>query len=134
MTEDEFAELASGHALHTLSDVDERRYDEALAANPLWAERAAAEADTAAALAEMLTPVAPPPAVRAELLARIAATPQVTSRRMRRVPWCNRLTMPCRQRRPAMPPRHVVAGSRSPHPSRCSSRWESARLPSCRKR
>lgn len=76
MTEDEFAELASGHALHTLSDVDERRYDEALAANPLWAERAAAEADTAAALAEMLTPVAPPPAVRAELLARIAATPQ----------------------------------------------------------
>ena len=76
MTEDDFAELASGHAHHALSDADERRYLDALAAHPEWAERAEAEQRTAAALAETLAAVEPPAGLRTDLLARIAHTPQ----------------------------------------------------------
>lgn len=76
MNEQEFAELAAGHALHALTAADERRYREALAAHPEWAHIADTDAQTAAALAEMLPPVAPPQALRADLLAQIAQTPQ----------------------------------------------------------
>lgn len=79
MNEQEFTELAAGHALHALSDADERRYQEARAAHPGWEPISTHDEQTAAALAEMLPPLAPPPALRSELLARIAETPQDAS-------------------------------------------------------
>lgn len=76
MNEDEFAELAAGRAVDALSPEDERRFQEALAAHPEWAARADEDAETAAALSEALTPVAPPPEMRERLLAAIDALPQ----------------------------------------------------------
>ncbi|MFD5213091.1 anti-sigma factor domain-containing protein [Microbacterium sp. NPDC058345] len=85
MNRDEFAELAAGHALRALSDADEQRFQHALSAHPEWSDQMAADEETAAALSEALTPVAPPPAVRDRLLAAIAgeaadATPAATDR------------------------------------------------------
>lgn len=76
MNEREFAELAAAHALGALSDADERRFTEALAEHPEWQAIADDDHDTAASLADGLTPVAPPTALRAELLSRIATLPQ----------------------------------------------------------
>lgn len=76
MNEQEFSELAAGHALHALSDADERRFQEALAQHPEWQALAAAELDTASALADALAPVDAPAGIRSELLARIATLPQ----------------------------------------------------------
>ncbi|WP_175985382.1 anti-sigma factor [Microbacterium tenebrionis] len=76
MNESEFAELAAGRALHALSDADERRYADALAAHPEWAAIAEHDAETAALLADGSPAVAPPAGVRDALLARIAVTPQ----------------------------------------------------------
>jgi anti-sigma-K factor RskA len=76
MNEREFAELAAGYSLGSLSVQDEQRYRAALAAHPEWAPIVADDADTAALLAEGVPPVAPPPALRDALLARIAVTPQ----------------------------------------------------------
>ena len=76
MNEAEFAELAAGHSLGSLSGEDERRYRIALAAHPEWSAIAEDDVDTAALLAEGVSAVAPPPALRDALLARIAVTPQ----------------------------------------------------------
>ncbi|WP_439901843.1 anti-sigma factor [Microbacterium azadirachtae] len=76
MNEQEFAELAAGQSLGSLSVQDEQRYRAALAAHPEWAPIVADDADTAALLAEGVPPIAPPPALRDALLARIAVTPQ----------------------------------------------------------
>jgi len=76
MNENEFAELAAGHALNALSADDQRRFQEALAAHPEWRERVADDEATAAALGEAVAPIAPPPAVRDRLLAAIADAPQ----------------------------------------------------------
>jgi len=77
MNEHEFAELAAGHALHTLSAQDEARYLEALSAHPEWEPIAHEDAETAVALAEATAPVAPSAGVRDALLDRIASTPQL---------------------------------------------------------
>lgn len=78
MDEDEFAELAAGHALGALGPEDERRYGEALAAHPAWARIAEADASTVAALAEDASDIAPPPSMRETLLSQIATLPQGT--------------------------------------------------------
>lgn len=76
MNENEFAELAAGHALHALSDADERRYADALVAHPEWKTLAAYDAETAALLADGAAPAAPPSNIRDALLAQVALTPQ----------------------------------------------------------
>jgi len=76
MNESEFAELAAGHSLGSLSAEDERRYRAALAAHPEWSSIAEDDVETAALLAEGVPPVAPPSGLRDALLARIAVTPQ----------------------------------------------------------
>lgn len=76
MNEKEFAELAAGHALHALSDADERRYADALVAHPEWAAIAAYDGETAALLADGVVPALPSPGIRDALLARIADMPQ----------------------------------------------------------
>ncbi len=76
MNEQEFAELAAGRALHSLTDAEEQRFADALAEHPEWAAVADADAETAAVLAEGLVEVAPPSALRAALLATIASVPQ----------------------------------------------------------
>jgi len=76
MNENEFAELAAGHALNALSDADEQRYADALSTHPEWAAIAADDEETAAMLAHAVSPVAPPPGIRDALLAQIAITPQ----------------------------------------------------------
>ena len=76
MNEKEFAELAAGHALGALSDADERRFADALAAHPEWRALAEYDAETASLLADAAVPVAPPADIRDALLAQIAPTPQ----------------------------------------------------------
>lgn len=76
MNEREFAELAAGHALHALSDADEQRYVQALAAYPEWTAIAADDVETVALLADAAASVAPPASIRSSLLAQIASTPQ----------------------------------------------------------
>lgn len=76
MNEEEFAELAAGHALRALSDADERRYVQALAAHPEWESVGARDAQTVAILAESVASVEPPSGIRDALLSQIAnATP-----------------------------------------------------------
>ena len=77
MNEQEFAELAAGHALHALSPDDETRYREALAEHPEWEGVALVDAAVAASLAEGVGRVAPPLTMRSTLLARIGSLPQV---------------------------------------------------------
>ncbi|KHK96047.1 hypothetical protein LK09_16995 [Microbacterium mangrovi] len=72
MNEQEFEELAAGHALHALSPDDERRFTEALAADPGRQAIADQDAATAAALADAAPEVAPPASARDALLAAIA--------------------------------------------------------------
>lgn len=76
MNEQEFSELAAGHALHALSDADQQRFQAALAAHPEWQDLVDADERAAAALADSVPPVAPPAALRDALLAQIAVTPQ----------------------------------------------------------
>lgn len=76
MNERDFADLAAGHALHALSEADERAYQEALAGNPHWDRHVRDAADAVAAISVTVEPVEPPAAVRAALLARISETPQ----------------------------------------------------------
>ncbi|WP_307324983.1 anti-sigma factor [Microbacterium sp. SORGH_AS_0862] len=74
--EEEFRDLAAGHALNALAAEDEMRFQELLAAHPAWDTIVATELDTAAALAEGVGDVVPRPQVRDALLSRIAALPQ----------------------------------------------------------
>ncbi|MDQ1136159.1 MULTISPECIES: anti-sigma factor [Microbacterium] len=76
MNERDFADLAVGHALHALTEADERAYQEALAGNPHWDHHVREAADTATAISSTIEPVEPPPSVRAALFARISDLPQ----------------------------------------------------------
>jgi anti-sigma-K factor RskA len=76
MNEQDFAALSAGYALNALSVDDRRAFETALSQHPEWSHHLAADADTVAALAEGVAPVAPPRALRETLLARIAETPQ----------------------------------------------------------
>ena len=73
MNEQEFAELAAGHALHALSPDDSTAFETARRQHPEWEHHVTADAATAALLAEDVVEVAPPPAVREALLAQIGA-------------------------------------------------------------
>ena len=73
MNEQEFAELAAGHALHALSPDDTSDFETARRQHPEWEHHVTADAATAALLAEDVVEVAPPPAVREALLAQIGA-------------------------------------------------------------
>jgi len=72
VNEQEFAELAAGHALHALSPDDEKAFETARRQHPDWEHLVTVDAETAAVLAESVSEVAPPPAVRSALLAQIA--------------------------------------------------------------
>ena len=72
MNEQEFAELAAGHALYALSPDDERAFETARRQHPEWEHLVTADAETAAVLAESVSDVAPPPGLRSALLAQIA--------------------------------------------------------------
>ncbi|QCQ16218.1 anti-sigma factor [Microbacterium sp. RG1] len=74
--EEEFRDLAAGHALNALSTEDEMRFQELLVAHPAWDTIVAMELDTAAALADGAGDVVPRPQVRDALLSRIATVPQ----------------------------------------------------------
>jgi anti-sigma-K factor RskA len=74
VNEQEFAELAAGHALHSLSPEDERAFETARRQHPEWEHHVTTDAATAAELAETVAEVAPPAAMRAALLAQIATT------------------------------------------------------------
>ena len=76
MNEQEFAELAAGHALSALSPEDAAAFDAALAEHPEWAHHVTTDAATVAALADSVAEVPPPRAMRSELLARIASVQQ----------------------------------------------------------
>jgi anti-sigma-K factor RskA len=79
MNEQEFQELAAGHALHALSEADERRFALARVEHPEWRTEADRDEETAAALAASVEPVQPPPALRDALLAQISTLPQETA-------------------------------------------------------
>ncbi|MFJ6532261.1 anti-sigma factor domain-containing protein [Microbacterium sp. NPDC091662] len=76
MNEKDFAELAAGAALHSLSSDDERRYRAALAEHPEWQNTVEADAAAAALLADPVEPVTAPAFIRSALLAQIADMPQ----------------------------------------------------------
>ncbi|KDA05912.1 anti-sigma-K factor RskA [Microbacterium sp. CH12i] len=76
MNEQEFSELAAGHALRALSDADEQSFADALAAHPEWEQAAQIDERTVALLAESVAPVAPPPTLHDALLAQITNMPQ----------------------------------------------------------
>ncbi|WP_243227659.1 anti-sigma factor domain-containing protein [Microbacterium sp. CIAB417] len=76
MEEEEFRDLAAGHALNALSAEDEMRFQELLAAHPAWSSIVATELDTAAALADGVDEVVPRPQVRDALLAKLTSVPQ----------------------------------------------------------
>ncbi|WP_047521558.1 anti-sigma factor [Microbacterium sp. ZOR0019] len=76
MNEKDFAELAAGAALHSLSADDERRYLAALAEHPEWEDTVDEDAATAASLADPVEPVTAPAHIRSALLAQIADLPQ----------------------------------------------------------
>ena len=73
MNQQEFAELAAGHALHALSPDDETAFETARRQHPEWEHHVGADAETAALLADDVADAEPPPALRSALLARIAA-------------------------------------------------------------
>jgi anti-sigma-K factor RskA len=72
VTEDEFIELAAGHALHALDATEEEALEAAMLQHPGWVRHVTAALETSARLADLAEPIAPPPSVRSELLARIA--------------------------------------------------------------
>lgn len=73
MNHDEFAELSAGHALGALSPDDEKAYRDALAAHPEWEHIAGMDVETAASLADVVAPVAPPPELRGRLREMVGA-------------------------------------------------------------
>lgn len=75
MNEQEFAELAAGHALNALSPDDEQIFQRELAVHPEWTALVESDAATVATLADGVADVPPPLAIRAALLARISAPP-----------------------------------------------------------
>lgn len=75
MNEQEFEELAAGHALHALSPDDEHRFSDALAAHPEWQATVEQDAATAASLADATAEVTPPASARDALFAAINAGP-----------------------------------------------------------
>ncbi|HWM17215.1 MAG TPA: anti-sigma factor [Microbacterium sp.] len=74
MNEKDFAELAAGHALGSLSPDDTEALEAARRQHPEWEHYLTADAATAAVLADAVVEVPPPPGVRAALLAQIAAS------------------------------------------------------------
>lgn len=76
MNEQEFDELAAGHALNTLSDADEQRYSDALTAHPEWERTVDLDTQTAALLGEYVAPVTPPSNIRDALLDQISPVPR----------------------------------------------------------
>lgn len=76
MNEQQFAELAAGHALSALSPEDEAAFVDALAAHPEWEHYLASDAATVAALADSVVEISPPAALRSDLLAQIATLQQ----------------------------------------------------------
>jgi anti-sigma-K factor RskA len=76
VNEQEFAELAAGHALHALSPDDERAFETARRQHPDWEHLVTADAETTALLAENVSDVAPPAGLRSALLAQIATDTQ----------------------------------------------------------
>jgi anti-sigma-K factor RskA len=76
MNEQEFAELAAGHALDALSPEDLAAFETARAAHPEWERLVVMDAATAASLADGVPAVQPPAAMRDTLLAAISETPQ----------------------------------------------------------
>lgn len=77
MDEQEFAELAAGYVLGSLSPEDRLAFDEARAAHPEWEHWIVEDAAIAAALAEAVPDAAPPLTARSTLLARIGTMPQL---------------------------------------------------------
>lgn len=77
MNEREFAELAAGHALNALSPEDRAALEQARLAHPEWEHWIAADAATAAGLAEAVPDALPPLTARSSLLTRIATMPQL---------------------------------------------------------
>ncbi|WP_169581349.1 MULTISPECIES: anti-sigma factor [Microbacterium] len=77
MDEQEFAELAAGYVLGSLSPEDRLVFDEARATHPEWEHWIVEDAAIAAALAEAVPDAAPPLTARSTLLARIGTMPQV---------------------------------------------------------
>jgi anti-sigma-K factor RskA len=75
VNEQEFAELAAGHALNALSPEDARAFDAARRLHPEWEHYVTTDAATAALLAADVTAVTPPPGIRDALLAQIAIAP-----------------------------------------------------------
>lgn len=80
MNEQEFAELAAGHALGALSPDDSRAFEDARRQHPEWEHHVTADAATAAVLAEGVAEVAPPARIRDALLAQISAQPVAPER------------------------------------------------------
>jgi anti-sigma-K factor RskA len=72
VNEQEFAELAAGHALHALSPGDEAAFEAARRQHPEWEHHVTTDAETAVLLADGIADVTPPPALRGALLAQIA--------------------------------------------------------------
>lgn len=79
MNEQEFTELAAGHALHALSAADEQRFVQAVTEHPQWQASVVDDEQTAAMLADALAPVQPPPALRRSLLTQISSMPQAVA-------------------------------------------------------
>lgn len=77
MDEQAFAELAAGFALDALSPADRRAFELARAEHPEWEHWLVADAETAAALADLAVDAAPPLTARSTLLARISTMPQL---------------------------------------------------------
>lgn len=78
MNENEFLELAAGHALHALSDTDEQAFQQARTAHPEWEHHVLADLEVADALADAAPEIAPAPQIRGDLLARLGDLPQQT--------------------------------------------------------
>ncbi len=76
MNENEFHELAAGHALHALSPDDERAFQAAREAHPEWEHHVLADLEVAEALADATPEITPAASLRGDLLARISALPQ----------------------------------------------------------
>ena len=76
MNRTEFAELAAGYALNALSPENARRFADARTQHPEWESEVRADVETAAALVEAVSEVAPPRAARRMLLDRVASMPQ----------------------------------------------------------
>ncbi|MGM1018158.1 MAG: anti-sigma factor [Actinomycetota bacterium] len=107
MNEQDFAELAAGHALHALSREDEARYAAALDAHPEWRAIAEDDDETVALLAGHAAPTAPPAHIRGALLAQIATTPQDSAADEPDVPTVSSIATP-----PTTGMQQVVRGRR----------------------